>query len=516
MLANYSVCRQVGAGAADRAEVRGTTGLTSFRDLLPTARQPEFVPRPVVCVQGLGFVGSAMAVALAGARAADGTPCFNVVGVDLDTARGRHAIEHLENGRFPFATTDQSLIATMAEAACVGNIATTCDPAAYGLAETIVVDVNLDLDFAVEGDADGADGPRLDLTKFRVAIRTLAQCMRPDALVVVETTVPPGTCTQVVAPEIEAVLRARGLTADRFLLVHSYERVMPGADYLNSIVNYWRVYAGHTAEAGDACAAFLSKIINVERFPLRRLSSTTASETAKVLENSYRAVNIAFIEEWSRFAESIEVDLFEIVDAIRQRPTHSNIRQPGFGVGGYCLPKDPLMALAAAREFYGLGQLDFPFCHMAVKVNHAMPLVSLEMVEGLLGGSLMRKRIALFGISYRPGVADTRHAPAAIFVKEAVRRGAILELHDPLVQTWPELGVEVSPILPDPGSVDALVFATAHLIYRELNPHAWLNGARPVVLDSNDVLTVDQRGIFRKLGCQVASIGRGSDPECES
>ena len=511
MLANYSVCRQVGAGAADRAEVRGTTGLTSFRDLLSTARQPEFVPRPVVCVQGLGFVGSAMAVALAGARAADGTPCFNVVGVDLDTARGRHAIEHLENGRFPFATTDQSLIATVAEAACVGNIATTCDPAAYGLAETIVVDVNLDLDFAVEGDADGADGPRLDLTEFRAAIRTLGQCMRPDALVVVETTVPPGTCTQVVAPEIEAALRARGLPADRFLLAHSYERVMPGANYLDSIVNYWRVYAGHTPAAADACAAFLSQLVHVDRFPLRRLASTTASETAKVLENSYRAVNIAFMEEWGRFAEAVGVDLFEVVEAIRQRPTHSNIRQPGFGVGGYCLPKDPLMAVVATRQIFDLDTLDFPFCRMAVSTNSAMPLVSLERIEAVLGGSLADKRLALMGISYRPDVSDTRYAPAGLFLREARNRGARVTLHDPLVTYWSELGCQVSQALPDPDELDAVIFATAHGVYREIVPEAWLKVARPAVLDANDVLTAAQRLAFQKTGCRVVCIGRGED-----
>jgi len=480
-----------------------------FRDFLPPPRRRDFVARPVVCVQGLGFVGAAMATALAAARDDNGTPCFNVVGIDLDTARGRHAVAALADGRFPFAVADAALAAATAEAASVGNLAATSDPAAYALAEVIVVDVNLDL--PVNADPISAEVPHLDLGNFRDAIFTLGRWMAPDALVVIETTVPPGTCSQVVAPQLEAALRDRGLPSARFRLAHSYERVMPGADYLDSIVNYWRVYAGHTPAAADACAAFLSRVVNVARYPLCRLSSTTASETAKVLENSYRAVNIAFMEEWGRFAEAVGVDLFEVCAAVRQRPTHSNLRQPGFGVGGYCLPKDPLMALAASRDIFGLDSLDFPFCRLAVATNRVMPLVSLDRVTAMLGGSLVGKRLALLGVSYRPDVADTRHTPAELFLRESQARGAAVVLHDPLVAYWPEVGCEVSQTLPAPDGLDAVIFATAHGVYRDIVPANWLAGARPVVLDANDVLDASQRQAFRAAGCPVAAIGRGGE-----
>lgn len=509
MPASSSAEPRTGARAAAGTLEMPAAGLRGFRDLLPPQRRAAFVARPVVCVQGLGFVGAAMATALAAARNSDDAPCFNVIGVDLDNARGRHAIASLLDGRFPFATADAALAAASAAAARVGNLAATSDPVAYALADVIVVDVNLDLPVGPDAAAEAA--PRLDLSDFRGAVRTLARWMRPDALVVVETTVPPGTCAELVAPEIAAGLHARGLPADRFLLAHSYERVMPGADYLDSIVNYWRVYAGHTAAAAEACAAFLSQVVNVKRFPLCRLSSTTASETAKVLENSYRAVNIAFMEEWSRFAEATGVDLFEVCAAVRQRPTHSNLRQPGFGVGGYCLPKDPLMALAASREIFGLDSLDFPFCRMAVATNRVMPLVSLDRLRRLLGGSLSGKRVALLGVSYRPDVADTRHAPAELFVREARAAGAVVVLHDTLVAYWPELGIEVSQALPAPIELDAVVFATAHGIYREIDPVSWLDGATPAVLDANDVLDAAQRRAFRDAGCRVAAIGRGGE-----
>jgi nucleotide sugar dehydrogenase len=284
---------------------------------------------------------------------------------------------------------------------------------------------------------------------------------------------------------------------------------MPGEDYLASITNFWRVYAGHTPEAADACERFLSQVINVKDYPLTRLASTTASETAKVLENSYRATNIAFIEEWGRFAEAVGVDLFEVITAIRVRPTHSNIRQPGFGVGGYCLTKDPLFAAIGARELFNRPDLAFPFSEMAVEVNARMPLVTVERLETLCGGSVQGKRVLLLGVAYRQEVADTRYSPAQTFVLEMRRRGAVVLVHDPLVTEWPELGMTVSPELPAAGSVDAVVFAVPHRAYRELDLATWLGSARPIVLDANAVLTPAQRQAAKAAGCALSAIGEG-------
>ena len=502
------------AGLAAAHDVcRAGENASSYAGFLPEARRASYVARPVVCVQGLGFVGAAMAAALAMARDAHGEACFNVLGVDLETPRGRGSVEALRDGALPFETADETFRRAVTDSHARGNLTATTDPAAYGLADVIVVDVNLDL---TSGGPGGVAMPKLHMDGFREAIVTLGHWMRPGALVVVETTVPPGTCARIVAPTLARAMRERGLPEDAFLLAHSYERVMPGKDYFDSIVNFWRVYAGHTDAASKACEAFLTQVINVNDFPLRRLSCTTASETAKVLENSYRAVTIALMEEWGRFAEAVDIDLFEVVDAVRQRPTHNNMRQPGFGVGGYCLPKDPLMAVAASREIFGLDDLEFPFCQMAVEVNRIMPLNSLTALEGLLGGSIAGKRIALLGVSYRPDVADTRASPAQLFVEEARKRGAEVSLHDPLVTDWPELGETVSADLPDPARCDALVFATAHGDYREIDPAAWHKGARPSVLDANDVLTAQQRRAFRDLKCPLASIGRGRGVTCGS
>jgi nucleotide sugar dehydrogenase len=459
--------------------------------------------RPIVCVQGLGFVGAAMAVCVASARDAQDSPIFNVIGVDLPVSSGLAAIAALNEGRFPCVTTDTKLNAATGMAHEVGNLFATEDDSAYGLAEIIVCDINLDL-------ADDKSMPDVNFEGFQSGIRAIGKKMRPGALVIVETTVPPGTCVRIVAKTLSEELERRGEDPENFLLAHSFERVMPGADYFDSIVNFWRVYAGHTPSAADACRAFLEKIVNTKDFPLTELSSTTSSEVTKVMENSYRAVNIAFIEEWARFAEAVGVNLFEVIEAIRKRPTHSNIRQPGFGVGGYCLTKDPLFAKISAQRLFEREDLQFPFCEQAVVINDAMPLVSLQKLESMLGG-IKGKHIALFGISYRQDVSDTRFSPAESFYSTAIEKGAIMSVHDPLVEQWDEMGLKLDSKLPNAKILDAVVFAVAHREYRELDVAAWTNGSKPVVLDANDVLSLEQRAAFRADGCYVQSIGIGGE-----
>jgi nucleotide sugar dehydrogenase len=458
--------------------------------------------RPVVAVQGLGFVGAAMSIAVASARNGD-QAAYSVIGVDLDDDPGRARVDALNAGRFPFETTDASLVAALSAVRDEGNFVACCDPLAYGRADVIVVDVPLDIDWR-------AEPPSLRLAGFEAAIRTIGRAVRPGALVLVETTVPPGTTEKIVVPTVAAELTLRGIDPASVLVAHSYERVMPGADYFDSIVNYWRVYAGHTDAAADAAESFLRSVINTAEYPLTRLTNTTASETAKVMENTFRATTIALMDEWGRFAQVAGVDLYEVVDAIRMRPTHANMRTPGFGVGGYCLTKDPLFARLAAATLFDT-ELEFPFSTAAVRTNDEAPLTVLELVRGHLGGDLSGRKILLAGISYRQDVGDTRYSPSETFVRAAVASGAEVVAHDPLVAHWDELDQDTPADLPDPHGFDAVVFAVPHAIYRGLTLADWLGDARPVIVDGFDVLRAEQRDEAQQLGCVVASIGRGTE-----
>jgi UDP-N-acetyl-D-glucosamine dehydrogenase len=472
------------------------------RAALERTRDGRATDRPVVCVQGLGFVGSAMAAVVADVRNPRGGPRFDVVGVDLPTAEGRSKVDAINAGRLPVAANDAKLESALAAAVARGNLAATTDDAVYARASVTIVDLPLDV---LHADSR----PTVPLAAFRAAIRTLGSWMEPGSLVLIETTVPPGTTEKIAAPELAAALAERGLPPEALLLAYSYERVMPGARYYDSIAAFPRSYAGHTPAAADACEHFLSQVIDVESHPLSRLPSTTACELAKVLENSYRATTIAFMEEWGRFAEAVGVDLFDVIKTIRRRETHSNMRRPGFGVGGYCLTKDPLLGAVSARELHGRPDLDFPFSTLAVNVNRAMPIVSLRKVEALLPRGLDGATIVLMGVSYREDVADTRQSPSESFVVAAREHGANVICHDPLVRRWPQLDIAVLGEPPPLAGVDAVVFAVPHEAYRRLDVEGWLGDARPVVLDSSDVLLNAQRATLAGLGCTVVSIGRG-------
>lgn len=457
--------------------------------------------RPTVAVQGLGFVGAAMAIAVASALDETGAPRYDVVGVDLDDAAGSARVAALNEGRFPFETTDAALVAALEAARDRGNLSAGTDPSVYGDAAVIVVDVPLDIDWR-------AASPTLRLGGFEAAIRTVGRHVSPGTLVLVETTVPPGTTERIVVPLLAEELRARGIDPVAVDVAHSYERVMPGADYFASIVHYWRVYAGHTPAAADAAERFLSTVIDTEHYPLTRVGSTTASETAKVMENTFRATTIALMDEWGRFAESVGVDLFEVVDAIRMRPTHANMRTPGFGVGGYCLTKDPLFAKLAASELWGMS-MEFPFSTAAVRTNDDSPRRIAAQLAELLGGSLAGRRILLLGISYRQDVGDTRYSPSETFVRAALDAGAEVVAQDPLISHWDELGWDTPTEVPAADGFDAVVFAVPHRSYRDLDITTWLGSARPIIYDGFDVLDDEQVATLRAAGCPVHSIGRG-------
>jgi len=443
-----------------------------------------------------------MAVAVASACSQEGKALYHVTGVDQDTSQGRERVAAIARGKFPFKTTDQSLGESLAQCHRQGNLVTTTDESVYASADVVVIDIPLDIPFQ-------DDKPQLDMAGFEEAFRVVAQKVSPGALILVETTVPPGTCERVLRPVLIEELHARGLEDSAVHLAHSYERVMPGENYLQSITHFWRVYAGVDSRAADACEAFLSSMIDVERYPMTRLSSTTASETAKLMENTYRAVNIAFIDEWTKYAEAVSIDLYEVIDAIRVRPTHSNIRFPGIGVGGYCLTKDPAFAPAAAQQMLDQQDLDFPFSRLALQINQAMPLHTMARLTGLLGGSCLEKKILLLGVSYRQDVGDTRYSPVETLAHALLQVGAEVRAFDPFVTEWPEMDWHLPSRLPSPMSFDAVVFATPHRDFLELDLVSWLGDSRPIVLDAINAVAKSKRDRCRQFGIQIESIGRG-------
>lgn len=418
--------------------------------------------KEVVVVQGLGFVGAVMALVVANAPEED----YAVIGVDLPTDEGRRKVEALNEGRFPIESSDPTVDEFHEQALEQGNFLATCDERAYEVADVVLIDVNLDVQ--KESTADRAlEGYDVDLTPFKKACRTVAERCKADVLVIVETTVPPGTCRDVVKPIFDETFEERGLDTN-YRLGHSFERVMPGPDYVDSIRNFYRVYSGIDEASAEATRAFLETIIYTDEYPLTELDRPAASEMTKVLENAYRAMNIAFVQEWTEFAEEMGVNLYEVVDAIRERPTHQNLMLPGLGVGGYCLTKDPLLA-SWARVAQSDGTAHLPQSERAVEINDRMPRHTFNQVEEALGGTVEGATVTLLGVSYRKDVGDTRYTPAAYLYDLLDENGATVRLHDPFVAYWEEKDCSVHKDLGEVVAtpIDAVIFSTPHSSYTE-------------------------------------------------
>jgi UDP-N-acetyl-D-glucosamine dehydrogenase len=460
--------------------------------------------KKVVVVQGLGFVGAVMSLVCANAL----TEEYAVIGVDLAREDTYWKIRSINDGIFPLIANDPKIAEFFDNAKAKGNFLATYDPVAYQYADVVIVDVNLD----VQKQSCGKDGLKefdVNLNGFKAAIQSIGRNCQDNVLVLVETTVPPGTCDQVVKPIIEDELGKRDLLLDHYRLGHSYERVMPGPEYIDSIREFPRVYAGVNEASADAVEEFLKTIIDISKCELTRLEHTNATEMAKVLENSYRAMNIAFAVEWSRFAEEAGVDLYAVVNAIRARPTHTNLMYPGIGVGGYCLTKDPLLASWARKSHFG-SMSDLEMSINCVSVNDQMPKFAYNRLIQVFG-DVSDKKVTFLGVSYRGDVGDTRFTPVEPLVEMVRETAAEIVLHDPFVSYWEEQKCSVESDLNAvlDSTTDLIVVSAGHSQYK-------LESTIVKLMALNPTLIYDTIGLFDKKQLlilqskhKVSVLGRG-------
>ena len=460
--------------------------------------------KKIVVVQGLGFVGAVMSLVCSNAL----TEEYAVIGVDLANENTYWKIKSINDGVFPLIADDPKIAEFFDNAKAKGNFLATYDPVAYQYADVIIVDINLDVQ-KKSFEKGGLKDFDVNLNGFKAAIRSIARNCQDGVLILVETTVPPGTCDQVVKPIIEEELVKRELTLKNYRLGHSYERVMPGPQYIDSIREFPRVYAGVNETSADAVEEFLKTIIDISKCDLTRLEHTNATEMAKVLENSYRAMNIAFAVEWSRFAEEAGVDLYAMVNAIRARPTHANLMYPGIGVGGYCLTKDPLLASWARKTHFG-STSDLEMSIYGVSVNDQMPKFAFNRLVQVFG-DVSGKKVTFLGVSYRGDVGDTRFTPVEPLVEMVRETGAEIVLHDPFVSYWEEQKCNVESDLNAvlDSTTDLIVVSAGHSQYK-------LESTIDKLMALNPALIYDTIGLFGKeqlLTLQskhkVSVLGRG-------
>lgn len=507
-----------------------------FARLKRLADQNRKAGREVVVVVGLGFVGAVMAAVVADARDKSGQPAKFVIGVQRPSSRSYWKIPLLNQGVSPVKAEDPEVEVLIAR--CVKEnktLVATYNEEALRLADVVVVDVQCD--YLKESLGNVRTGAA-EMAALEASMATIAQHIPPSALVLIETTVAPGTTEQVAYPIMKKIFTRRGIESDP-LLAHSYERVMPGRNYVASIRDFWRVCSGINDEARERVRRFLTEVLNTEKFPLTVLDRPIESETAKIVENSYRATLLAFMDEWSLFAERNGVDLKKVIEAIKVRPTHSNIMFPGPGIGGYCLPKDGGLGMWAYKHIFGWEDDIFRVTPMAIDVNDTRALHAPQLVRDALrnmGKPLAAAEVLLLGASYREDVGDTRYSGSEIMVRKLAEMGADIKVHDPYVDHWwefeaqdtyPATGYSASRffhrqeslknlrVQSDLGAalegVDVVVLAVRHEQYLKLDPD-WVfkKVGRPfVIVDCFCILDDPRIRRYLELGCEVKGMGRG-------
>ena len=502
---------------------------------IEVARQRK-LKREIVVVMGVGFVGVAMAAVIADTVDKKGRSNKFVIGMQRPSARSYWKIPVLNKGVSPVVSEDEEL-APMIER-CVLEKKTLSATYVYdvlSLADVVVVDIQCD--YIKDSLGDVHDG-HADMTPLEDSLAIMAEYISPDALVLIETTVAPGTTEQIAYPIMKKIFKQRGIKKDP-LLAHSFERVMPGRDYVASIRDFWRVCSGINKKSRSRVVKFLNDVLNTRDYPLTVLDKPIESETAKIVENSYRATMLAFLDEWSLFAERNGVDLMKVIEAVKVRPTHSNIMFPGPGIGGYCLPKDGGLGLWAYKHIHGFEDDIFKITPLAININDTRSLHVGQLVRDALrnmGRPIAAAEILLLGASYREDVGDTRYSGSELIVRKLTEMGAEMRVHDPYLNHWWEL--EKQDTYPAPGhslerffrnqekltelkiqeniksalkGTDAVIFAVRHEQYMDLDPDKVIKmvGNSCAVIDCFGILDDDKIRRYIELGCEVKGLGRG-------
>ncbi len=503
-----------------------------FKRLEALAAEKRAEGKEIVVVVGVGFVGAVMAAVVADSTGEDGKPGKFVIGMQRPSTRSYWKIPLLNRGVSPVKAEDPEVDEIIGR--CVkekGTLVATYTYDALKLADVVVVDVQCDY---LKKDLGACRTGSTDMIALEAAIATIAEKIEPHALVLIETTVAPGTTEQVAYPIMKKAFEKRGFDSEP-LLAHSYERVMPGRDYVASIRDFWRVCSGVNAEARKRVEKFLHEVLNTKEFPLTVMDRPIESETAKIVENSFRATILAFLDEWSLFAERNGVDLKKVVEAVKVRPTHSNMIFPGPGIGGYCLPKDGGLGVWANRHILGWEDDIFKITPLAIDINDTRALHVGNLVrDGLrnMGRAIAAAEILLLGASYREDVGDTRYSGSELVVRRLTEMGADMRVHDPYVEHWWEFKAQDTypskaqffhrqeklsqleiekDIQTAFAGADAVIFAVRHEQYLALEPDevVAMVGKPCLIVDCFCMLDDAQIRRYFELGCEVKGMGRG-------
>ena len=352
-----------------------------------------------VVVIGQGYVGLPLAISSAQAG-------FKVIGIDLNEEKVSRLNKH------------QSIVEDVADA----ELKSVTESGKYQATTDYLIDPSTEIICICVPTPLGSNH-QPDLEILKAATKDVGQSLKAGMLVIIESTIQPGTTRDVVVPILE---KESGLNRDQFLVAYSPERIDP-MNKKFTIKNTPKLVAGLTSGAAVKAKEFYSKFID----QVDVCDSLEVAETAKLLENSFRLVNISFINELAIFCQKIGIDVNDVIKAASTKPYGFMAFYPSVGVGGHCIPVDPLYLAEAARAVGAPSR----FIELADEINLGMPTYFVGRASEILGG-LKGKKVLVIGVSYKPNVADVRETPVEALINGLKKSGAVVSWHDDLVKSW--------------------------------------------------------------------------------
>ena len=438
-----------------------------------SSKKPEQVKLPAtkhtVAVIGLGYVGLPLALAVE-------TRGYSIIGIDTDQNKVRDLRER----------TASYLLLTNTERArlAMSTMRVFADNAELQKADTVVVCVPTPVD----------EKHLPNLGPLEGATRLIAEKLRKGQLVVIESTVNPGVCEDVVLPILE---KTSGLTLGKdFYLAHCPERINPG-DSRWTVETIPRVIGANDKESLARAVQFYGEIIDGNILPMGSLKE---AEAVKIVENSFRDINIAFVNELAMSFDKLGIDTVNVINGAATKPFSFLAHYPGCGVGGHCIPVDPYYLITHAQK----NGFQHRFLATAREINNGMPLHTVNLLEKELAKierPITAATVALLGLSYKKNVPDLRESPALVILEELKRRGAKVKTFDPLLPKESTAASLESALF----GTDAAILATDHENFRNLSPELLCQNGVRILMDGRNFFPKQK---FIEAGIVYKGIGR--------
>ena len=438
-----------------------------------------------ISIIGLGFVGFPLYLSILGVK----KKVLKVIGIEQNNLYGKKKIQSILYSNKKIFFNDNKLNYLFNKNKKKLNITTNFNKASNS--DFIFICISFDINKNL----------KTNETKYLDLIRKYYLIAKSGSIIILNSTLPPGFTSSLIKK-----FKSEKIFRSDIGIVYSPERVVPGINYYDSIINAPRVFSSNSNNnTSKKIRNFFSIIYNLKQSRLVEFKKYEEAELCKILENTYRATNIAFIEEWGLLSEKLKINIYPIINAIKQRKTHSNIMRPGLGVGGYCLTKDPYFAKFSSKK-YIKKKINFPFVDLTMKVNSKMHQRSIKLIKKVFVKKNIKK-ILLIGITYTNDVDDIRNSRPINILKSLKDKKKSICIYDPVVKEKKIFNSKIVNKISNMKDFDLIIFMNKHSKMKKINFNKIRKNS--FIVDINNILNDKEIGIIKRKTKNISILGRG-------